>query len=264
MVNVDEFSRSVAAYLLRRLDRFVDMDKMFREELTEKAIAHARGEAGLCKGSTGAGWSCSRGANDKSGYCFQHRRSVGVLEKQSMYCFPHGAHEEEMPAKKRERKEKKTEKKHKKNKKSKKTKKEEVEVERTPIRKRRETRRANGLLTTEVQIVQESGFTSTKDKRRYYEMLKHLNAVKLLQQGIYSITGVSRFALDKAKRDKAALVLRELEHKANVILDNMEEEGQCLSYDGKSMRTAIKTKWNDVFGEITEKIDTKQWRKVRF
>jgi hypothetical protein len=271
MVNVDTFSRSVAAYILRKLDRFVDMDNLFREELTVKAIAHARDEAGLCKGRTSAGSFCSRGTKDKSGFCFQHARGKNQRIKQSTACFPHGAQEEEMPTKKRERKEKKTEKKHKKNKKSKKTKRskeeEELEstdeVEKTPIRKRHAAIRANKFCTEE-QIVLQSGFTSSKDKRRYFEMLKHVNELDGLYMGLFFPLSEPTFPLNAGIKDNAALMLRELKDKANIILDNMEEEGQCLSDDVKSMRTAIKTKWNEVFGEQTKKIDTKQWRKVRF
>jgi hypothetical protein len=257
MVDLKVLTTSVADYMLKKMSKYLDMDKEFRDELTKNAIAHARDRASLCKGTTAAGSLCSRGAKDKSGYCFQHvpkKETVSsAAGRKSKKTRKH--REEETVSSAARRKSKKKTRKHR----EEKTEDEEVETE--VEEKRLEFKGGRrGLLPAQV-LARAMVFPKPNYQRRYFGMLTLYRNVSSLM-GFLSFAGVQGRRLDPRKVEEATEVAEKLRFEGDAILDDMEEEGKCHSSQIKEYTKAVEQKWNAVFGDSIQRIDTEVWRRM--
>lgn len=261
MVDLKVLTTSVADYMLKKMSKYLDMDKEFRDELTKNAIAHARDRASLCKGTTAAGSLCSRGANDESGYCFQHvpkKETVSSAagrksKRKSKKTRKH--REEETVSSAARRKSKKKTRKHR----EEKTEDEEVETE---VEEKRLEFKGDrrGLLPTQV-LARAMVFPKPNYQRRYFGMLTLCKEVNSLIT-FMSYTGMSGLRSNPQLVEEATEVAEKLRFEGDAILDDMEEEGKCHSSQIKEYTKAVEQKWNAVFGDSIRRIDTEVWRRM--
>ncbi|KAI8328846.1 hypothetical protein BC941DRAFT_476721 [Chlamydoabsidia padenii] len=237
MVDLKVLTTSVADYMLKKMSKYLDMDKEFREELTEKAIAYARDRASLCKGTTVAGSLCSRSAKDNTGYCFQH-----VPKEKTV------SHAARRKSKKKTRKHRKEE-----------TDVKEVEEVETDVEEKRLEFKGGrqGLLPQQV-LARARVFPKRKYQRRYYGMITLWRNVDSLLHSMYM--GGFASGLHPRERTEAEKVVDKLRFQGEAILDDMEEEGKCHSSQVKEYTKAVEHEWNEVFGGSVRTVDTEDWK----
>jgi hypothetical protein len=260
MVNMELLTKSVADYILKKMSKHVDMSREFREELTEKAIAQARDKAGFCKGTTNAGALCSRGAKDNAGYCFQHAYM-----------------EVEVPAKKEKKQKKQKKQKKEKRRKHRHAVEEEFAEESTAVEETVEedleekklvfpTARDEAFLPGG-DITRAKVFPRPKYQKRYFALFNLWRQIRDHLGRVYFKTVIMHGEenvlekLSQEEKDEAHDVIDTLRYRAEAMLDEMEETGKCHSSNVRELTKSIEKKWNIVFGEILEEIDTSLWKR---